>query len=102
MLMHCKSGADRTGLMSMIYLHVKEGLPMCVARRQLSVRYGYFRWTTAGILDLLCEHYNQDNHRDPIPFADWARQRYDPARLTEAFGAKSWGRRLSEYMIGGR
>jgi len=102
MLMHCKSGADRTGLMSMIYLHVKEGLPMSAARRQLSVRYGYFRWTTAGILDLLCEHYNQDNHRDPIPFADWVRRRYDPARLTKAFGTKSWGRRLSEYVIGGR
>jgi len=41
--------------MSMVYLHLKEGVVMTVARRQLSVRYGYFRWTRAGILDLLCE-----------------------------------------------
>ena len=102
MLMHCKSGADRTGLMSMIYLHLKEGVPMAVARRQLSMRYGYFRWTTAGILDLLCEHYAQDNRREPMSFAEWAHRRYDPTRLTEAFRAKGWLRRLADCVIGGK
>lgn len=57
MLMHCKSGAERTGLMSILYLLLKEGVPLAEARRQLSARYGYFRHTTAGILDLLFEHY---------------------------------------------
>ena len=102
MLLHCKSGADRTGLMSMIYVHLKEGAPMTIARRQLSLRFGYFRWTTAGILDLLCEHYVQDNRRVPIPFPDWVRQHYNPARLTEDFGRKSWLERLIAYLFGGK
>ena len=102
MLMHCKSGADRTGLMSMLYLHLKEGVPMAVARRQLSLRYGYFRWTTAGILDLLCEHYVQDNRRTPISFADWVRERYEPAKLTEDFGPKGSFRRLVHNLFGGK
>jgi len=102
MLMHCKSGADRTGLMSMLYLHLKEGVPMAVARRQLSLRYGYFRWTTAGILDLLCEHYAQDNRRTPIAFADWVRERYEPAKLTEDFGTKGSFRRLVRNLFGGK
>jgi protein tyrosine/serine phosphatase len=102
MLMHCKSGADRTGLMSMLYLHLKEGVPMAVARRQLSLRYGYFRWTTAGILDLLCEHYAQDNRRDRVSFADWVRERYQPAKLTEDFASKSRFRRLAHIFIGGK
>ena len=102
MLMHCKSGADRTGVMSVIYLHLKEGVPMTIARRQLSLRFGYFRWTTAGILDLFCEHYAQDNRRAPISFPDWVRQRYDPSKLTEAFGSRSWLDRLTAYVFGGR
>src|SRR5262249_49957692 len=102
MAMHCKSGADRTGVMSVIYLHLKEGVPMTIARRQLSLRFGYFRWTTAGILDLLCEHYVQDNRRAPITFPDWVRQRYDPSKLTEAFGSKSWLDRLIAYVFGGK
>jgi protein tyrosine phosphatase (PTP) superfamily phosphohydrolase (DUF442 family) len=102
MLVHCKSGADRTGLMSMIYVHLKEGAPMTIARRQMSLRFGYFRWTTAGILDLLCEHYVQDNRRVPVSFPDWVRQHYNPARLTEAFGRKSWLERLIAYLFGGK
>jgi protein tyrosine/serine phosphatase len=102
MLMHCKSGADRTGVMSTIYLHLKEGVPMTIARRQLSPRFGYFRWTTAGILDLLCEHYVQDNRQAPITFPDWVRLRYDPSKLTEAFGTKSSLERFFAYLFGGK
>jgi len=102
MLMHCKSGADRTGLMSMMYVHLKEGAPMTIARRQLSLRFGYFPWTTAGILDLLCEHYVQDSQRVPISFPDWVRQHYSPARLTEAFATKSWLERFTAYWFGGK
>jgi hypothetical protein len=75
---------------------------MTIARRQLSLRFGYFRWTTAGILDLLCEHYVQDNQQVPIPFPEWVRQHYSPARLTEAFATKSWSERLIAYVFGGK
>jgi len=37
-LMHCKSGADRVGLMSALYLHTRHGVPISEARRQLSLR----------------------------------------------------------------
>ena len=60
MLMHCKSGADRTGLMSVLYLWLKEGVPLAEARRQQSLRFGYFRHGKAGILDLFFEHYVED------------------------------------------
>jgi protein tyrosine/serine phosphatase len=38
MLIHRKSGADRAGLMSALYLDLKEGVPMAQAKRQLSLR----------------------------------------------------------------
>ena len=37
-LMHCKSGADRAGLMSVLYSHLHKGEPIEVAIRQLSLR----------------------------------------------------------------
>jgi protein tyrosine/serine phosphatase len=51
MLMHCKTGADRTGLMSVLYSVLKEGLPLSKAKRHLSLRYGHLRENGAGIID---------------------------------------------------
>jgi len=41
-LIHCKVGADRTGLISALYLYAIEGRPVAEANRQLSVCYGHF------------------------------------------------------------
>jgi len=100
MLMHCKSGAERTGLMSTLYLFLREGVPLAVARRQLSARYGYFRHTPAGILDLLFDHYVADNRRQAMPFAEWVDDVYDPERLTRSFRATGRAQRLSEQVLG--
>ncbi len=40
-LVHCKSGADRTGLVSALY-RVSQGQPASAARSELSIRYGHF------------------------------------------------------------
>src|SRR5262245_29360550 len=56
MLIHCKSGADRAGLMSTLYLHLKENVPMVRAKRQLSLRYGHSRFGRSGVLDLFFDH----------------------------------------------
>ncbi|MFC4625468.1 dual specificity protein phosphatase family protein [Daeguia caeni] len=41
-LIHCRSGSDRTGLASVIYLNRVSNLPEDVAERQLSIQYGHF------------------------------------------------------------
>lgn len=40
-LIHCKSGADRTGLVSVIYMQQIVGADEATAERQLSLRYGH-------------------------------------------------------------
>ncbi|MDR6757043.1 protein tyrosine/serine phosphatase [Mycoplana sp. BE70] len=40
-LIHCRSGADRTGLVSLIYLHQIAGVDEEIAERQLSIRFGH-------------------------------------------------------------
>ncbi len=56
-VMHCKSGADRAGLAAALYLILHEGRPVAEAARQLSARYGHFRFAKTGILDAFFDRY---------------------------------------------
>jgi protein tyrosine/serine phosphatase len=87
MLMHCKSGADRTGLMSTYYCHLKQGMPVAAAITQLSPLYGHFRWSRAGISDAFFDRYLADNRKTAMPFMQWLVQVYDPVELLRTFEA---------------
>jgi protein tyrosine/serine phosphatase len=94
MLMHCKSGADRVGLMSALYLIARENLPVEVARAQLALKYGHIRQADTGVLDYFFERYLEDNARSPMPFFDWVANVYDPVELKRSFAATGWANML--------
>jgi protein tyrosine phosphatase (PTP) superfamily phosphohydrolase (DUF442 family) len=89
-LMHCKSGADRAGLMATLYMILKERRPVAEALKQLSWRFGHFRQASTGILDHVFERYLADNPNDEVPFETWVATRYDPAVVGSSFKAKGW------------
>lgn len=89
-LMHCKSGADRAGLMATLYMILKERLPVAEAAKQLDWRYGHFRQANTGILDNVFEHYLADHPKGDVPFEAWAATRYDPEAVRTSFKAKGW------------
>ncbi|OZB17683.1 MAG: hypothetical protein B7X55_05960 [Rhodobacterales bacterium 34-62-10] len=84
-LMHCKSGADRAGLASAIYLMVMLGQDVTAARRMLSPRYIHLRFTKTGVLDLMLDHYAARHAETGIGFEDWIDREYDAAALQTAF-----------------
>jgi len=86
-LMHCKSGADRAGLASAIWLMVIEGHSATQARRMLSLRYLHIRWSQTGVLDHLLDSYIARNQRDPIGFEDWVATAYDHRVIQSQFDA---------------
>ncbi|MBD0865465.1 MAG: tyrosine-protein phosphatase [Rhodobacteraceae bacterium] len=85
LLMHCKSGADRAGLASAIYMMVIEHQPVEQAQRMLSWRYMHVRNRYTGILDYCLEIYAARTAREPIGFEDWVAQEYDPVTITDRF-----------------
>ncbi len=87
-LFHCKSGADRTGLVAALYLLLIENAPISVARQQLGLRYIHIAKTPAGISDHLLRLYHHAHDRSGIGFLDWLSRDYDPAKVTESF--KRW------------
>lgn len=87
MLMHCKSGADRAGLMSALYRHSKLGEPIEVAMQELSLRYGHIRQADTGILDHFFDEYLAYAAVHPIAFWDWVETVYDAEAVTRSFKA---------------
>lgn len=80
-LMHCKSGADRTGLAAALYLLHIEGAPVAVAARQLHRRFLHFRNAPTGILDHMLDAFARDHAATGIGLRDWIATRYDPQAL---------------------
>lgn len=94
-MMHCKSGADRTGLAAALYLMVQEDQPVDIARKQLSLRYVHLRRTATGILDHFLDTYAARHAQAPVDIVTWIETEYDPAALTHSFadrqaGLKPW------------
>lgn len=84
-LLHCKSGADRAGLVSALWLLDQEGATIAQARAMLSFRYVHLKRTKTGVLDHLLETYAADA---PMPIRRWFAEKYDPAAITASFHAK--------------
>ncbi len=87
-VMHCKSGADRAGLASALYLMHMENAPVEQARKQLGKRYIHFESFQTGILDHLLHAYERDTANEPMPIRQWIETRYDPAGLSAEFDRK--------------
>jgi uncharacterized protein (TIGR01244 family) len=93
-LIHCKSGADRAGLMSALYLIFKEGKSVEEAKSELSLRYGHIRQADTGVLDYFFERYLTDTAERPMPFMEWVETVYDPGEAGRTFRANGWANRL--------
>ena len=98
-LFHCKSGADRAGMMSALYLALHLGRPVREAQRQLGLRYGHFSRGPTGVLDAFFEAYLADHPDDDVPLMDWIEACYDPAKVTAAFKAGAMGSFVTETLL---
>src|SRR5262249_19215078 len=56
-LIHCRRGADRTGMVSAIALLLHSDLPFAESRRQLGLRYGHVRFAKTRVLDEFFDSY---------------------------------------------
>jgi protein tyrosine/serine phosphatase len=97
-LIHCKSGADRTGLAAGIWL-LLQGRPPEAALAQLGLRWGHIRQSRTGILDAFFALYAEAARRRPKPFLDWVREDYDEAALRAGFRSRGWADRLVDRVL---
>jgi len=99
-LLHCKSGADRAGIMSVFYAHYRLGQPISIARNQLSWRYLHAKAGKTGMLDHVFEMYLQEAEPKGISFTEWVESpAYDQDRIRASFKAQWWGSWLTETLL---
>jgi protein tyrosine/serine phosphatase len=99
-LMHCKSGADRAGVMSVLYMHFRKGLPIREALDQLSLRYLHVRQGKTGVLDYFFERYLEEAEPKGLSFVDWVESpAFDPKGMKATFRAQMLGSLLTERLL---
>ena len=99
-LIHCKSGADRAGIMSVFYMHFRKGLPIREAMDQLNLRYLHVKQGKTGVLDYVFEHYLAHGEPAGLSFLEWVESPiYDPAGMKADFRAGMLGALLTEKLL---
>jgi protein tyrosine/serine phosphatase len=99
-LMHCKSGADRAGIMSVFYLHFRKDKTIREAMDQLHLRYLHVKQGKTGVLDYTFERYLDEGEPAGMSFLEWVESpMYDPAGMKADFRARMWGSLLTERLL---
>lgn len=99
-LMHCKSGADRAGIMSVFYMHFRKGKPIAEALDQLHLRYLHMKAGKTGVLDYVFERYLAEGEAAGLSFVEWVESpAYQPDAMKADFRAKWWGNFFTERLL---
>ena len=99
-LMHCKSGADRAGIMSVFYMHFRQGKTISEALDQLHLRYLHVKQGKTGVLDYTFERYLAEGEPAGLSFLEWVKSpAYDPVGLKAEFRAGAWGTLVTERLL---
>ena len=84
-LIHCKSGADRAGIMCALYLLTYKKEHPNNAKKQLSWKYLHVKWAKPGVLDSFVEEYLKQYKQNKMKFIDWVKEKYNPEKLESNF-----------------
>ena len=99
-LMHCKSGADRAGVMSVLYMHFRQGKTIREAMDQLGFRYLHVKQGKTGVLDYTFERYLAEGEPAGMSFLEWVESpAYDPKGMKATFQSQLWGSLITERLL---
>ena len=101
LLIHCKSGADRAGMVSTIHL-ILRGVDLKPAMRsQMAfLRHGHVRAAKTGVLDHFLEAWGAWKAAHPdADFKDWAANHYDQQAVANSFRSSFWANQLVDKVL---
>ncbi len=98
-VLHCKSGADRAGLASALYLISEKKRSVQEAKKQLSFKYLHLDFTKTGILDYIFDVFSERSKIEDIDFCDWLKKEYNADILNSSFKSRiEWKRTAKDLM----
>ncbi|MEM6439618.1 MAG: tyrosine-protein phosphatase [Pseudomonadota bacterium] len=90
-LFHCKSGADRAGLMAALWRIVMEGASADAAASELSLARGHLSSGPTGVLDAFLQEAARAEAAG-VPFLDWIETGYDRDAIRDRYRASARAR----------
>lgn len=97
-LIHCKSGADRTGLAAGIFVMLQGGTATMALRQLALWPYGHISASSTGILDAFF-HLYAATAEGKMPFLDWVRTAYDEHALKRDFRAHGLASFINDRLL---
>lgn len=100
-LFHCKSGADRAGLMATLARIFIAHHPVEQAIEELDWYYGHFKFAKTGMIDFFFAAYLADQHQttQPQSFLDWVDHHYQYDKLEASFHSRWWANLLTDTLL---
>lgn len=102
-LLHCKAGADRAGIISTFYKYFIEKRPMEECIRQLDFwRYGHVRFAKAGKMDFFFQEFIRYKNEHPgsaVDLEKWCEHIMDKDDLNRRFVKHPWADLLYDYIL---
>jgi len=98
-VMHCKSGADRTGITGVLYRHFHMDVPIEDAIEQLRFKYLHVKAGKTGMIDFFFNDYIEYAKTADLDFIDWVDAVYDPADVKARFMSGWIGNTISEKIM---
>jgi len=97
-LIHCKSGSDRTGIAAALYRILILNQTVKEASNELHWSYGHIKTSHTGVLDYFLERYVSHSEKQKISFLEWVKD-YDPVSLKNEFRSSSFMSLLFDKII---
>ena len=99
-LMHCKSGADRAGMMSVLYRHLHKGEPLAKALDELGFHRLHIKQGKTGVLDYVFTRYFSEGQPLGMTFLEWVKSpAYDHMQIKADFRAGWLGGLLADKLL---
>jgi hypothetical protein len=98
-VLNCKSGADRASFVAALFLIVYKGKSIDGTQRQLSARYGHFRFSRTGILDAFFDLYRREGAAEGIPLLTWVERHHNAEAMEREFRPGFWSNLLVDRIM---
>ena len=98
-LLHCKSGADRAGLMAALYMIFRKKKSVFEAKKQLSFKHLHIKLSKTGVLDAFFEYALESGANTPDSFLSWIKNEYSEELLKKKFTTEYRKYRLIDFLI---
>lgn len=98
--MHCKAGADRTGIYATFYQYFRQGVPIHETDQLRFWPFGHSKYSNAGKIDYYLAQFlaYQQSHPE-IEFLQWAENIADPKVLERSFRAGGVTSFIYDYIL---